>query len=164
MEKSNRAEENKRGIYSCDNAESKGFRPVKAFIDTSTLFKRYIEEEGSTRLNTLLENVLEIIIAPTTLCELHSVLERRLREKTLLPADARWIEKEFLYDYNFFGVVTWNDVLQKECIRVIRKYQLKVLDGMQLAGALIARTDLFVTSDKRLFDAAKKEVARAIFL
>lgn len=32
---------------------------MRAFIDTSSLFKKYIEEEGSDRFNELLDSVFE---------------------------------------------------------------------------------------------------------
>ncbi len=75
---------------------------MKAFIDKSTLFKKYIEENGSKKFEKLLESVSEIIVAPITILEIHSIIERRVREKSLNNSDAKWIEKEFLYDYNFF--------------------------------------------------------------
>jgi predicted nucleic acid-binding protein len=131
---------------------------MRAFVDTSSLFKKYVEEPGSEDFNRLLEDVSEIIIAPITLLEVHSILERRLREKSLKSSDAKWIEKEFFLDYSYFGVVDWNDDLQKECVRIIRKYQLKVLDSIQLSAAILAKVSLFITSDKRLFEASGKEL------
>ncbi len=133
---------------------------MKVFIDTSSLLKKYVLEKGTEEFNAVLNNVTEIIVAPVTILEVHSAIERRLRDKTLKPSDAKWIEKEFLIDYNFFGVVRWNDDLMGESIRVIRKYQLKVLDGIQLASALRSDTTLFVTSDKRLSEAAENELRK----
>jgi predicted nucleic acid-binding protein len=137
---------------------------MKAFIDTSSLFKKYVDEQGSSEFNKLLESIHEIIIAPTTLLELHSVIERRLREKTLLSEDAEWIEKEFLTDFNFFGVVEWNDELLEKAIRLIRKYQLRVLDSVQLSAAQLSGATLFVTSDKQLYKAAKNELSSVTFV
>jgi predicted nucleic acid-binding protein len=137
---------------------------MKAFIDTSSLFKKYIDEEGSSEFNELLESIHEIIIAPSTLLEIHSVIERRLREKTLQSKDAEWIEKEFLTDFNFFGVVEWNDELLEKAIRLIRRFQLRVLDSIQLSAAQLSGATLFVTSDKRLYKAAKSEFSSVTFI
>ncbi len=137
---------------------------MKAFIDTSSLIKKYVEEKGSDEFNNLLESVSEIIVSPITILEIHSVLERRLREKTLRSTDAKWIEKEFSIDLDYFGIVQWNDNLINECIRVIRKHQLRVLDGIQLSSALISNPPLFITSDKRLHTAAKKELSQVKFI
>jgi predicted nucleic acid-binding protein len=137
---------------------------MKAFIDTSSLFKKYVDEQGSSEFNKLLESINEIIIAPTTLLELHSVIERRLREKTLQSEDAEWIEKEFMTDFNFFGVVEWNDELLEKAIRLIRKYQLRVLDSVQLSAAQLSGATLFITSDKQLYKAAKTELSSVNFV
>ena len=137
---------------------------MRAFIDTSSLFKKYVDEEGADKFERLLQTVTEIIIAPITLLEINSIIEQRLREKTLNAADARWIEKEFMFDLNFYGVVEFNEKLNSECIRVIRKYQMKVLDGIQLSSAIIAKPDVFIASDKHLYKSAGKELKRVEFV
>ena len=137
---------------------------MRAFIDTSSLFKKYVDEEGADKFDRLLQSVTEIIIAPITLLEINSIIERRLREKTLSAADAKWVEKEFMFDLNFYGVVEFNEKLNSECIRVIRKYRMKVLDGIQLSSAIIAKPDVFITSDKHLHKSAGKELKRVEFI
>jgi len=137
---------------------------MKAFIDTSSLFKKYLDEQGSSEFNKLLESVFEIIVAPSTLLEIHSIIERRIREKTLQSEDAKWIEKEFLTDFNFFGVIEWNDELLEKAIRLIRKYQLRVLDSIQLSAAQLSGAALFITSDKQLYKAAKNELHSVTFI
>lgn len=137
---------------------------MKAFIDTSSLFKKYVEEPGSIEFNHLLSSVHEIIVAPITKLEFYSVIERRLREKMMRPVDAKWIEKEFTLDYDYFSVVEWNENIISGSIRLIRKYQLKTLDSIQLSAALLAAADLFITSDKRLYQAGSKEFKTAKFI
>lgn len=137
---------------------------MRAFIDTSSLFKKYIEESGADTFDTLLQSVTEIIIAPITLLEINSIIERRIREKSLNTSDAKWIEKEFMFDLNFYGVVEFNEMLTAECIRIIRKHQLKVLDGIQLSSAIIAKPDVFIVSDKHLFKSAIKELKQVEFV
>jgi predicted nucleic acid-binding protein len=137
---------------------------MRAFIDTSSLLKKYVDEQGADTFDALLLSVSEIIVAPITLLEIHSIIERRLREKTLNTADAAWIEKEFMLDLNFYGVVEFNENLNSECIRIIRKYQMKVLDGIQLSSAIVAKPDIFIVSDKQLYNAAIKELTRVEFV
>ena len=137
---------------------------MRAFVDTSSLFKKYVDEKGSDAFDAFLKSVTEIIIAPITLLEIHSIIERRLREKTLSASDAKWIEKEFLFDLNFYGVVEFNEKLISECIRVIRKHQMKVLDGIQLSSVIITRPDVFIVSDKSLYNSACKELLRVEFI
>lgn len=137
---------------------------MRAFIDSSSLFKRYVVEKGAEEFNRLLETVFEIIVSPITVLEVHSIIERRLREKSLKIEDGKWIEKEFLKDYGYFGVVSWEDELIETATRLIRKHQLRVLDGIQLASGLICNPDLFITSDKQLFKAASQECKKTVFI
>ena len=130
---------------------------MRAFIDTSSLFKKYVNEPGSIEFDKLLNPVYEILVSPITILEFHSVIERRLRESTISPANAKWIKQEFARDYNYFGVVQWNENLINESIRIISKYQLKTLDSIQFAAALLAAADIFITSDKQLYQAVRKE-------
>jgi len=131
---------------------------VRAFIDTSTLFKKYIIESGSLEFEKLLKSISEIIISPVTELEVNSIIERRLRDKTIELQDALWIEKEFTYDLNYFGIVRFEEKLLQMSIHVIRRYQLKVLDGIQLASAIIAKPDIMLISDRKLYIAAKEEL------
>lgn len=137
---------------------------MKAFIDTSSLFKKYVDEKGADTFDILLQPVSEIIIAPITLLEINSIIERRLRDKTLDITDADWIEKEFMFDLNFYGIVEFNENLNSECIRVIRLFQMTVLDAIQLSSAIVAKPDVFIVSDKQLYKSAIKELKRVEFV
>ena len=137
---------------------------MRALIDTSSLLKKYVLEKGTKDFNAILNNISEIILAPVTILEVHSALERRLQENTIEPDDAKWIEKEFNFDYNFFGIVPWNEELMDESIKVIRKHHLKTLDGIQLSAGIKAEVSIFITSDKRLYAAAKKELPDAALI
>lgn len=132
---------------------------MRAFIDTSTLFKKYVKECGSEEFDQHLESISEIILAPITELEVHSIIERRLRDKTIAEQDALWIEKEFNYDLNYFGIIKFEDNLLQKSIRVIRRHQLKVLDGIQLASAIIVKPDIVLISDRKLYTAAKEELS-----
>ena len=137
---------------------------MRAFIDTSSLFKKYVDEKGADTFDKLLQSVTEIIISPITLLEINSIIERRLREKTLNSSDAKWIEKEFMFDLDFYGVVELNEMLTSECIRVIRTYQMKVLDSIQLSSAIIAKPDVFIASDKHLCKSASAELKQVEYV
>ena len=133
---------------------------MKIFIDTSSLFKKYVQEAGSDTFEEVLKKTTEIIISPITWLEVNSVLERRLREKTISEKESKWVEREVKKDLCFFGIVKWNERLEDKAVQLIRKYQLKVFDGVQLASCLIAKTELFLTSDKKLYQSSKKEKVR----
>ena len=131
---------------------------MRAFIDSSSLLKKYVEETGSAHFQDLLENVADIIVAPTCWLEIQSALDRRVREKTLAKGQREWLHKEVKIDFNFFEVVIWNDALEERGTELIRAYHLKTLDSIQLSSACLALADVFVTSDKQLAVYARKEV------
>ena len=41
---------------------------------------------------------------------------------------------------------------------MIKKHEMKTLDSIQLAAAIIAAADIFVTSDKKLYNSAVSEL------
>jgi hypothetical protein len=41
---------------------------------------------------------------------------------------------------------------------------MKVLDGIQLSSAIVAKPDIFIVSDKQLYNAAIKELTRVEFV
>ncbi len=137
---------------------------MRAFVDTSSLIKKYIVEKGSEKLDAQLEAITEIIISPIYLLEINSAIERRLLEKTLTNLQAVWIRSEIKKDFQFFSRVLWNDNLEQKALEIIHKYHLKTLDSLQLASCCLSKTDIFITSDKKLFKTAKKELKNAKFI
>lgn len=129
---------------------------MRAFIDTSTLFKKYVDEEGADDFDQLLEKVAEIIVSPITWLEINAIIERRLREKTLTKEQALWLRKEIRRDFHFFSKILFNEDLERKSLEILQRYQLKTLDSLQLASGCLANPDIFVTSDKTLFSHARK--------
>ena len=137
---------------------------MRAFLDTSSLFKKYVTERDFAKLDDILSEVSEITVSPITLLEMHSVIERKVREKSLSHAQALEVEKNMNADFDYFGVVVWNENLQITAKKLIRKYPLKVLDSLQLASGKLSEPAIFITSDKQLFKYAQDEVKRAVFI
>lgn len=137
---------------------------MKAFIDTSSLVKKYFVEEGSGEFDDLMDLITEIVISPTYRLEVNSAIERRLREKILAKKQALWLRIEVNKDIHYFSIVLWNDNLEQKAMELIQKYQLKTLDSLQLASACLSKPDFFVSSDKKLFAAAEKELKNVKFI
>ena len=131
---------------------------MKAFIDTSSLLKKYIAERGSDTLEHLLIKISEIIVAPFCLLELHSAIRRLLREHYLTQDEALGLFKETKQDILYFSRIHWNDNLEQKALELIQKYQIRTLDSLQLASGCLADADVFITSDQNLYHAAKKEL------
>ena len=54
---------------------------MKLFVDTSTLFKKYVDESGSGDFDKLFGDAAEIIVSPVTRIEMHSAIAKYVREK-----------------------------------------------------------------------------------
>jgi len=137
---------------------------LKAFIDTSSLLKKYVLEAGSDTFDELLKKISEIIVSPIYLLEVNSAIDRRLKEKGLATQQAEWILSEITKDTDYFTKILWNENLEKTSIELIGKHHLKTLDAIQLASALLSLADLFVTSDKHLAAIARKELKQVRFI
>ncbi|MGC8771405.1 MAG: type II toxin-antitoxin system VapC family toxin [Brevinematia bacterium] len=126
------------------------------FIDTSSLIKRYIEEDGSEIIDKYYKNENEIFISPITPIEFISALKRKLREKTIdlenfYRAISEWSKEELSYN-----IILFNKILVSEAIKLIENEPLKTLDSLQLASAKLQVLDEFVTSDRKLVQVAAK--------
>lgn len=137
---------------------------MRAFVDTSSLIKKYIVEEGSDKFEAQLEVITEIIISPIYLLEINSAIERRLLEKSITNQQTAWIRAEIKKDYHYLSRVLWNDNLEEKSLEIIHKYHLKTLDSLQLASVCLSKPDIFITSDKKLFKTAKKELRNVKFI
>ncbi len=137
---------------------------MRAFIDTSSLIKKYIAEEGSNELDAILERIHEIIVSPICWLEINSAVKRRLQEKTLTKQQASWLQTEVKRDFNYFSKIIWNENLEQKALEIVHKYSLKTLDSLQLASGHISKSDIFLTSDKKLFATAGKELKNVEFI
>ena len=135
---------------------------MRAFIDTSSLFKRYVEEDGSQALERLLNDVVEIAVSPVTWLEMNAAIARHVRAKSLTSQQATGLTTEARKDFESFCRVVWNEMLETTATRLVSQYPLSTLDAIQLASGLLSKADLFVTSDRGLFEEARKEVRKAV--
>lgn len=130
------------------------------FLDTSALFKRYVQEEGSETVDILFKKEENIfLISSITICEVVSNLRR------LVDVDRLISEKEFdLIKATFLGEIadglleltqlTTNIIL--ESLEIISKKYVTPLDAIQLATALsLPEKPVFVCADKKLLRIAK---------
>ena len=138
---------------------------MKAFIDTSSLFKRYVPTETrAADLRSFLVTVDTITVSPTYLIEMTSICQRLVRDRLLTPKKARALLSEIQQDHQYFDVVVWSPVLESCAIAMTKKYPLKTLDSIQIAAAALSQSDVYVTSDARLHESFKKEFRETVYL
>jgi len=137
---------------------------MRVFVDTSSLFKKYVDEPGSDVFEKLLDEASEIAVSPVTWVEMNAAIERRLRGGHLTPEKAEWLRSEVKKDFTYFFVVHWNENLENKTVELIRKHSLRTMDAVQLASGVLSDAEMFATSDRLLYSAAKKTIQRARFV
>lgn len=132
----------------------------KIYLDTSTLIKRYIEEPGSTKLDNYTKENYIYFISGITRIEFYSAFKRRLNDKTINAGEYKICINRFEDDFPFFQIVGFDNTIELSAIELINNYQMKTLDSIQLASALLIRPIYFLTSDEKLFRIAEKEIGK----
>ena len=133
---------------------------MRIFVDTSSLFKKYVDEPGAEDFERVLAQATEIAVSPATWIEMNSAVERRLREGSLSAAQAEWLRAEARRDFAYFYQVVWNENLEDQAVELIRKHALKTMDAVQLASGVLSESAVFLTSDRVLFQAARKVLSK----
>jgi predicted nucleic acid-binding protein len=130
---------------------------LKAFVDTSALAKRYIEEPGSEALEDLFFNtVTDVFVSTLALPEFASAISRKLRTKEIRKRPAIKALGEFEKDWHgLFVKIPLTEAVAESAESMVIDYVLKGGDGVHLASALMVGVDLFVASDNQLIRAAK---------
>ena len=127
---------------------------MRIFFDTSSLAKRYITENGTNRVNHLSSLAVDIILSSITAVEFISALSRRMKEGCIKKTDYLKIKKYFAEDLKGVTSVEFYPAVIKLSIKCIEENNIRTLDAVQVASAVVAQADLFVTSDRKQAKAA----------
>ena len=139
------------------------------FLDTSALVKRYIDETGSVWLRAIVDPVLSpfLVISQLLVVEVHSALNRRLREATISQDDYTRTKQAFQGDcQNEYNLIPMSETIVDLACDLLERHPLRASDAIHLATALTSNqllsdhslTELtFLCADDRLIDAAKAE-------
>lgn len=127
------------------------------FFDTSALFKRYVNEKGSSIVNGLLDGAADCYISLVTLTEIAASLRRLVDVDRLLAEEEFTLVKETFLGEIGSGTIRVMDLtpsLILASLEICSKKYMTPLDAIQLASALTCEGAVFVCSDKKLLQAA----------
>jgi hypothetical protein len=136
------------------------------FFDTSALLKRYLRESGSDWVRALLRSPLHSITLSTlATVEVNAVVARQQKGQRLTLLRINRIRALYLAHLsaaNGYIRIPISEALLERASDLAGQYQLRALDSIHLASAIIGRAAMniqfvFVTSDKELLAAAKAE-------
>ena len=129
---------------------------MKAFLDSSSFAKRFIEESGSEKVEELCSRASELGLSVIGVPEIVSALARRLRERRLTQTQYRTAKKRLLDDVRDADIVQLTPSVLGSAIRVLEASPVRAMDALHIACALEWEADLFVSSDERQLTAARQ--------
>lgn len=125
------------------------------FMDTFSLLKHYVKEEGSDQADRFFVENNTIWISPITSLEFHSALNRKLNEGSIDQDTHQKATDYWKQDQGSFTIVEFNTRLIEKALDIIRLHGTKTLDSVQIGSAIISNGETWVTSDKRMHDVMK---------
>jgi predicted nucleic acid-binding protein len=128
---------------------------LKVFLDSSALAKRYIQEAGSGRLETILLSASSLGVAVICVPEIISALCRLRRERKLRTSDYQKARRALLADVSDMNVVNLTDAVVARAVSLLERSPLRSSDALHVACAAEWRTELFVSADQRQCTSAR---------
>ena len=129
--------------------------PMKLAVDSSSFAKRYVQEIGSEELERFLGEASELAFSIVLVPEIVSGLNRRLREHILTLVHYRAVKRRLLDDVADATVLQITPSVVSRSVKLLENNAFRAVDSLHVACALEWRADLFITSDRRQFMAAK---------
>jgi predicted nucleic acid-binding protein len=131
------------------------------YLDTSSLVKLYVKEEGSEAALALVERADAVVTSVVAYPEVRATLARLRRDKALRPAELARSGRQFDDDWSTFVQIDADERLARDAGRLADAHALRGCDAIHLASfeALLARCDdgdvQFLCADDRLNRAAR---------
>jgi len=129
---------------------------MRVFFDTSAFVKRYVEEPGTEIVIDICDQAEQLVLCVICLPEMISTLSRLVREGKLLDGDYRKLRDLILKEIEDAEVCYLTPEVVAQTIRCLEKNALRAMDALHLGCALVVGVDLFVSSDQRQIEAARR--------
>ncbi|RPI74505.1 MAG: PIN domain-containing protein [Desulfobacteraceae bacterium] len=137
---------------------------MKLLVDSSAFVKRYIQEEGSERVEQVLQEAAQLALCIILVPEIISGLNRRMREGVLSPDNYSIVKRQLLNDVRDAIVLQITPAAISRSINLLENNALRAMDSLHVACALEWQAQLFVTADQRQYQAARNSGLQAEYL
>jgi uncharacterized protein len=137
------------------------------YLDTSSLFKLYVEETGSDDVRHELAEADTVATSAVSYAEARAAFARLRRDGRLTPATLRVVKRDFDADWARMAIVEPTVALCRAAGELAERYGLRGCDSIQLATFLeVARGDVrsetrFSSFDRALSLAATRALRAA---
>ena len=129
---------------------------MRTCVDSSAFAKRFIEEEGSAKMEDICSDATELGLSVLCVPEIISALNRRRREGNLTSAQYRQAKQRLLEDVRDADIIQLTPDVIAKSIEVLESTPLRGADALHIACAIEWGAELFVSSDKAQLAAARK--------
>jgi uncharacterized protein len=131
------------------------------YLDTSAMMKRYVRENGSEEVASLLQDAEFVGASALTRVEVASALNKAIRVGWLTESDATNVWRSFLVHWPSFVRLDVTPSFLERASGLVWEYNLRAYDATHLAVAqmwqeAIGEKILFATYDKSLWEASRK--------
>lgn len=129
---------------------------MRGYFDTSALAKGYLHEPGTKEVRDLLESCTAVATCTLGLTEVVSVLCRNVRERRLPKSQYLDIRATFLADMADLDIVLLTESVFGRSIHLLETSALAGADALHIASAIEWEAEIFVSSDARQLEAARR--------
>ena len=132
------------------------------YLDTSSLVKLYVEEEGSTDVADLVKSSSATATSLIAYAEARAAFSRRYREKAFSQTQLRRLVSALQEDWESYLIVRVTKDLVEKAGDLAESHGLKGFDAIHLSSALVLRGEsslpvIFSCADEKLQKASKLE-------
>ena len=132
------------------------------YLDTSALIMRFVNEEGSLLVRSIVQGKEAVATAKIAYAEVYAGLTRKFREDNLPKAQYALACRQFEGDWPAYLRVELGDDILLLARDLIQRRPLRGFDAVHLASALrlklaLGETITFAAADERLLKAAEAE-------
>ena len=128
---------------------------MKAFFDSSALAKRYIDESGSERIESICLEAEMIGISLLCMPEIISALCRLKRESVITQNQYNNAKQALFKDLEDAMVCNITPSVIKHSIKILEENPIRAMDALHIGCALEWKADVFISSDLKQISSAK---------
>ncbi|MFQ6119137.1 MAG: type II toxin-antitoxin system VapC family toxin [Methanosarcinales archaeon] len=134
------------------------------YLDTSSLVKRYCEEEGSEVINALFESAHGLVTSVWTIVETVAAIDKKVAKRQITEEERDFALETFFSDLSNRRIILirFYDEFTPLIISLVLKHHISADDALQLLSAITCSPQVFLASDKKLLESADKENLRAL--
>ncbi len=127
---------------------------MRTFFDSSGLAKRYIREQGSDALESILAEASEVAVSLICPPEIISALSRLRRQAMLSDPQYEQAKAALFEDVEDISICGITVPVVSKAVDLLEAHALRTMDALHVATAIEWKADLFVSSDRRQIRAA----------